>query len=371
MLKRLLLLCIIIISAFMSSCGKGGSYRIEGKLSNLNDPAVYAVFEGENAKVVDTVMCKKPGQFSIHQKVGDYESVTLYFEGRTHWTTIYLDGRGKYTVTGNAKYPSMLQVKGGEINDQLSALRKKYASLFKEQEDLNAALNKEKMNPNAMESTDVMSRLANVNHQLSEKIKEEIKDNPDRESSVVLIEDFFVNSDDTRVMDELLAILSPKLKNFYLVKNLKKYSVKVKQTAIGAEAPSFTVKNVYGKSVSLDSFAGKYVLLNFTAPWCDMCQSENKFLSEAATKYSKDKLKMLLVSLDDDQKAVRELLSKDTIAWNLVTDSAGQAAMLINLYNVSALPRCFLIGKDKKILLKADNSVEIKQTLENLINQVN
>ncbi|MFA6768613.1 MAG: TlpA disulfide reductase family protein [Parabacteroides sp.] len=369
MLKRLLFLCVIILPAFMSSCSKGGSYRIEGKLSNLSDPAVYAVFEGENTKIVDTVMCKKPGRFSIHQKVGDYKNVTLYFENRTRWITIYLQGRGKFAVTGNARYPLLLQVEGGKINDQLSAVRKKYASLLKEQADLNIALNKEKMNPNAMEGTDLISRLANVNHQLSEKIKEEIKENPDRESSVVLIEDFFLNPDDMRLVDELLAVISPKLKDFYLVKSLKRYSVKAKQTAIGAEAPSFTVRNVYGKLVSLDSFAGKYVLLNFTAPWCDMCQSENKFLSEVATKYSKDKLKMLLVSLDDDSKAVRDLLSKDPIVWNLVTDSAGQAAMLINLYNVSALPRCFLIGKDKKILLKADNSVEIKQTLENLINQ--
>ena len=31
---------------------------------------------------------------------------------------------------------------------------------------------------------------------------------------------------------------------------------------------------------------------------------------------------------------------------------AGQAAMLIDLYNVSVLPRCFLIDEDHKILMK-------------------
>ena len=76
---------------------------------------------------------------------------------------------------------------------------------------------------------------------------------------------------------------------------------------------------------------------------------------------------MLLVSLDDDQSGVRKVLAKDSIDWNLVTDSAGQAAMLVDLYNVSALPRCFLIDEEGKIILKTDNGVEIKQTLENLI----
>ena len=59
--------------------------------------------------------------------------------------------------------------------------------------------------------------------------------------------------------------------------------------------------------------------------------------------------------------------AKDSIGWNLVTDSAGQAAMLVDLYNVSALPRCFLIDEEGKIILKTDNGVEIKQTLEKLM----
>ena len=73
------------------------------------------------------------------------------------------------------------------------------------------------------------------------------------------------------------------------------------------------------------------------------------------------------VSLDDDQAEVRKVLAKDSIGWNLVTDSAGQAAMLVDLYNVSALPRCFLIDEEGKIILKTDNGVEIKQTLEKLM----
>ena len=34
---------------------------------------------------------------------------------------------------------------------------------------------------------------------------------------------------------------------------------------------------------------------------------------------------------------------------------------------VSALPRCFLIDEEGKIILKTDNGVEIKQTLEKLM----
>ncbi len=87
-------------------------------------------------------------------------------------------------------------------------------------------------------------------------------------------------------------------------------------------------------------------------------------------RYPKEKVDMLLISLDDDQAEVRKVLAKDSIDWNLVTDSAGQAAMLVDLYNVSALPRCFLIDEEGKIILKTDNGIEIKQTLENLIDDL-
>ena len=367
MIKRLLLILSIIMS--LSSCGEDAAYRIEGKLNNLEDQTLYAVFEGDDIKVVDTITCEKPGQFSIRHKDGDFRDVTLFFENKEHWLTVYLEKGEKVTITGDVNYPSMMQVKGGRINIQLTTLKKEMTPFLKEQADLLAILHKNNAeNQNsAIEETDVASRLTNVNHLLSEKAMEIIKENPDEEASVILLERYFTNPDDTRKMDELLAVLSPKLKDFYLVKNLEEYSAKAKRTALGAEAPGFDVKNVFGNPISLDSFPNKYVLLTFTAPWCDMCQTENLLLDEVAMKYPKEKIDMLLISLDDDPKEVRKLLAKDSIAWNLVTDSAGQAAMLINLYNVSALPRCFLIDEEGKIILKTDNGIEIKQTLEYLI----
>ncbi|MBS5485858.1 MAG: redoxin domain-containing protein [Parabacteroides merdae] len=367
MIRRLLLVVGIIVS--LSSCGGDIAYRIEGKLTNLEDQTLYAVFENEDIKVVDTVTCGKPGEFLIEKKQGDFREVTIFFADKMHWVTAYLEKGEKVTITGDVDYPAMLRVKGGRINDRLSAIRKEMAPLLKEQADLIRQLNKknrENLN-SSIEEADMASRLANVNHLLSEEAAAAIKKYPDEEASVVLIQHYFNHPDDTRQMDELLAVLNPKLNDFYLVRKLQEYSTRAKRTALGAEAPGFNVKNIYGTPVSLDSFPKKYLLLAFTAPWCDMCQTEDLYLDEVAMKYPKEKVDMLLVSLDDDQAEVRKVLAKDSIGWNLVTDSAGQAAMLVDLYNVSALPRCFLIDEEGKIILKTDNGVEIKQTLEKLM----
>ncbi|MBB4624220.1 TlpA disulfide reductase family protein [Parabacteroides faecis] len=365
MIKHLLL--IFGVALFLSSCGKDVSYRIEGKLSNLEDETLYAVFENDNNKVVDTITCEKPGQFSLKRNEGDFNTVTIFFDHKKSWTTAYLIKGEKVTITGDALYPALLQVKGGRINDQLNSYRKSVSPLLKEQADLIKILTNKGSYTNTTEETDIPSRLTNVNHTLSERAMEYIQEHPDEEASVVLLQYYFMNPDDTRKMDELLAVLSPKLKDFYLIRKLQEYSAKAQRTSLGAEAPGFNVKNVYGHTVSLDSFPQRYLLLAFTAPWCDMCQTEDLFLDKVAMKYPKEKVDMLLISLDDDPQEVRKLLSKDSIDWNLVTDSAGQATMLVDLYNVNTLPRCFLIDEDGKIIMKTDNGVEIQQTLEKLI----
>ncbi|MDR1880628.1 MAG: AhpC/TSA family protein [Tannerellaceae bacterium] len=350
----------------LSSCGEDVAYRIDGKLANLEDQTVYVVFESENLTVIDTVVCEKPGQFSVLQEKQGFNRATLFFEDKTSWLPVYLEEKEKVTITGDMHYLSLFQVRGGRINNDLSAFRKRHTAMFKEQADLYAGLNKTN-GTHSVDGNDFASRLANINHQLSEQALEYIHDHPDRQASVVLIQTYFTDPDDTRKLDELLIALDPALKGFYLVEELEQFSARAKRTALGAEAPDFTVKNVYGEPVSLDLSSQKYLLLTFTAPWCDMCQTEELYLDEFDKTYPKEELKQIMVSLDDDMEGVRKLLAKDSIRWNLITDSAGQAAMLIDLYNVSSLPRCFLIDDNCRIILKTESGLEVKQTLEKLI----
>ena len=363
MIKKLALIIGVLLC--LSSCGKDVAYQIEGKLSHLEDQTLYAVFEKDDYKLVDTITCEKPGHFELKQLEGGFNCVTLFFENKERWVTLYLEEGVNITVSGDARYPLLLQIKGGKTNDKLSDIRKEVAPLFKELSDLSDQLNNE-AGSNTIEETDIASRMANVNLQLSEYAMAYIKEHPDEEASVVLIQLFFSDPDDTRKMDELLALIDPQLKSFYLTRELEQYSARAKRTMLGAEAPDFTVKDIYGKSISLDSFPKKYLLLAFTAPWCDMCQTEDLLLDQVAMQYPKEKLDILLVSLDDNSGEVRKVLQKDSIAWNLITDSAGQATQLIDLYNVNALPRCFLIDEEGKIIMKTENGVEIKQTLETL-----
>ena len=120
----------------------------------------------------------------------------------------------KVTITGDALYPALLQVKGGRVNDQLNSFRKSVTPLLKEQADLIKILTSKSSQTNTTEDTDIPSRLTNVNHTLSERAMEYIQEHPDEEACRVLLQYYFMNPDDTRKMDELLAVLKSEIERF-------------------------------------------------------------------------------------------------------------------------------------------------------------
>ena len=359
MIKRLSILFGVV--ALLVSCSETVTYQIEGKLSNLEDPIVYVVFESQTHQQIDTVECSPPGHFVVNVMEGDFQTATLYLENQTCWLTTYLEPKKKVTITGNVEYPLLLNVKGGSpINQELGAFKKANEELLKELTTLSKGM---ASNPG---DEGVYARYANVTHEMRERVKTFISKHSDEEASAVLINQFLLDPDDTRLVDEALAILDPSLQNSIYVKDLQTYSERAKATAIGAQAPEFNVTNIYGKKVALDSIAGKKLLLSFTAPWCEFCDTEDMFLDKIAASYPEEELQILLVTLDDNAKQVREVLAQDSIRWNLVADSSGQASRLVETYNVNALPRFYLIDEEGTIILKTDNGHEIKQTLDRL-----
>jgi len=65
---------------------------------------------------------------------------------------------------------------------------------------------------------------------------------------------------------------------------------------------SFTLKDVNDRNVSLSDFKGKVLLLDFWATWCGPCKVEIPWFLEFQSKYGKDGLQVIGVSIDDTLK---------------------------------------------------------------------
>ncbi len=67
----------------------------------------------------------------------------------------------------------------------------------------------------------------------------------------------------------------------------------------GKPAPDFSLEDLSGKKVSLSSFKGKAVLVNFWATWCAPCKIETPWLIELRDQYAAQGFEILGVSADD------------------------------------------------------------------------
>ena len=68
----------------------------------------------------------------------------------------------------------------------------------------------------------------------------------------------------------------------------------------GKPAPAFTLEDLTGKKVSLASYKGKVVLINFWATWCGPCKLETPWLIELRNKYGAKGFEVLGIDSEGD-----------------------------------------------------------------------
>jgi cytochrome c biogenesis protein CcmG/thiol:disulfide interchange protein DsbE len=68
---------------------------------------------------------------------------------------------------------------------------------------------------------------------------------------------------------------------------------------VGKPAPEFALEDLSGKKVSLASYKGKAVLINFWATWCAPCKVETPWLVDLRNRYAAQGFEVLGISADD------------------------------------------------------------------------
>ncbi len=139
----------------------------------------------------------------------------------------------------------------------------------------------------------------------------------------------------------------------------------------GAFAPDITGKTVDGKSISLSSLKGKYVLLDFWASWCAPCRKEFPFMREVlAASEGRDDFVILSYSIDSKRNDWVNCIEKNQLThenWLHISTLKGWQSDAVKLFSVKGVPHTVLLNPEGQVVAFNLRGEAMVQKIKNIL----
>ncbi len=135
----------------------------------------------------------------------------------------------------------------------------------------------------------------------------------------------------------------------------------------GERASDFQLQSLDGKTVSLSSFRGKPVLLNFWATWCGPCVGEMPYLQEIYKERSAEGLVVLAVNIGDPASQANGFMQHYELSLPVLLDTRRAVA---EQYNITGIPTTFFIDKNGIIQGKVVGAFPSKESIERYLAEI-
>ena len=363
------ILSLLLFSLVFYACHRDNNKLvIEGELTNLTNPYVIASYRVSDTIRLDTIFVDKNGKFSYTQTIDTATFLTFYFNDFSSSTIVFSDkGVNKIKMKGDVIFSDLIEIKGGEINESLTTFKLQNETLLKHRSLLMSKKNLEvdslENSLNIISDKEQIASLNSLNHELSQKVEEFIISNPDKISSVILINEFFKNNENPETLNRVLEYLEDDALKSPLTLKLKNHNQKLMLSAEGAKMPSFKLKDDKDKSIESSDFENKYLLISFLSFKSDKTIENIKILKDEYKLLDKKDIEFLSIYIDSDTLPIINH-SIDSIPWSIVIEDKSWGSDIIDIFNVHYLPFNILIDP-KGIIVTRDVPIS---DIKNIIN---
>lgn len=338
-LNIVFVLVISLIGICLPACtdNTDTNFVVDGKIENLSVSQLYAIKEVSNDSLsIDTIPILENGEFTYKGWVEYPTLVSLSCGEGTKPVTFFLDAGYHVKIKGDILYADLVEIRGGQVNDDLQEFRNKNQNLLQSKSRIFAK--NDNMDP---------AELRNINLQLARSVREYVENNPAKIASVILMNQYSISNLTPEQLGKDIGLLKGQAANFYLTTSLKGYYDRVKISAEGAVAPDISLKNTKGKKISLTDLKGKPTLLIFDLKDSPMNTAYFDALKDAQKKLKKDVNFVSIVIDEDDEKPDPKVLkTANSLDWNVLFDGKKWNSKEVKKYNVKTAPYMILISPD-------------------------
>jgi peroxiredoxin len=381
---------IAIAVALVSCKGKGdsGDFVVKGKITNNSAHWIYLEempMVTMQRVVVDSAQIDKNGNYSLKAKPKESNIYSLRLDQNSTPVAQVVNDVSKITVNvtfnkGNAQFPEEYEVKGSEgsqlLKDFTMGLNKKLQEAFENGNQIDSLRRVGTPDSVLMFMTAHRQQIAT---EMRGVLDSSVKRSKNPAVTILMLGSYISTANNPAFNlipigeDEVVAIINdlaakyPAHQGIAAIKQSMDAQSKKASAWVGQTAPEISLPDVNGKVVTLSSFKGKYVLVDFWASWCKPCRAENPNIVSAFNKYRNKNFTILGVSLDREKDDWLKAIRDDKLTWTHISDLQYWGSAVVPLYAIEGIPFNVLVDPQGKIVAQGLRGEGLEEKLAEVL----